>query len=240
MITLYVFGPMLGLPDPSPPCMKAHALLKMAGLEYRVDHSGLRKAPKGKLPYIDDDGAIIPDSTFIRWHLEEKYRIDFDKGLSAAERAQAWAFEKLCEDNLYWAVMSVRWTEEANFTRGPARFFDSAPAPLRPVIAKIVRRSVRKRLHAQGTGRHSQTEIERLATHGIDALAAQLGDKPWLMGPEPCAADASVHATVTGLLCPTFETPLRTATERHANLVAYSKRGMERWFKDMPRVPGGA
>ncbi len=230
MITLYVFGPMLGLPDLSTPCMKTHALLKMAGLEYRVDYGGLRKAPKGKLPYIDDDGAVIPDSTFIRWHLEEKYRIDFDKGLSAAERAQAWAFEKLCEDNLYWAVMSARWIDDANFTRGPAKFFDSAPAPLRPLIAKIVRRSVRKALQAQGAGRHSRAEIERLATRGIDAVATQLGDKPWLMGPEPCAADASVHATVTGLLCPAFETPLRTATERHANLVAYSRRGMERWF----------
>ena len=50
MITLYVFGPMLGLPDPSPMCMKAHALLKMAGHDYVVDTSGFNKAPKGKQP----------------------------------------------------------------------------------------------------------------------------------------------------------------------------------------------
>lgn len=230
MITLHVFGPKLGLPDLSPPCMKAHILLKLAGLDYRVDTKGLRKAPKGKLPYLNDNGTIVADSTFIRWYLEDKYKVDFDKGLSPAEQAQAWAFEKLCEDNLYWAVMSARWIDEANFARGPAKFFDEAPAPIRPLIKTMVRRSVRKSLHLQGTGRHSASEIERIAIRGIDAIAAQLGDKPWLMGPEPCSADASVHATVTGLLCPVFETPMRSATERHANLVAYSKRGMARWF----------
>ncbi|MEQ1613177.1 MAG: glutathione S-transferase family protein [Hyphomicrobiaceae bacterium] len=230
MITLYVFGPMLGLPDPSPMCMKVHALLKIAKLDYRVDTKGFKKAPKGKLPYIDDAGAIVADSTFIRWHVEEKYGIDFDKGLSPAERAQAWAFEKLCEDNLYWANMHDRWLDDANFARGPAKFFDSVPAPLRPLIRAAMLRKVRKNLHAQGTGRHSAAEISRLAIHGIDAIAAQLGDKSWLMGSEPCGADASVHAAITSILCPTFDTPLRTAAEGHANLVAYSKKGLERWF----------
>jgi glutathione S-transferase len=230
MRTLFTFGPKLGLPDMSPYCMKAQILLKMAGLDYRIDTSGLRKAPKGKLPYLDDDGAVIADSTFIRWHLEQKYGVDFDNGLSPAERAQAWAFEKLCEDNLYWAVVRMRWLDDANFARGPAKFFDSAPAPLRPLIGAMIRRSVRKALHAQGMGRYSEAEMERIAIRDIDAIAAQLGDKPWLMGAEPCSADASVHATIAGLLCPVFETPLRTAAEKHANLVAYSKRGMERWF----------
>lgn len=236
MITLYVFGPMLGLPDPSPMCMKAHALLQLAGQPYDVDTKGFGKAPKGKQPYIRDDGEIVADSTFIRWHLEKKYGVDFDRGLTPAERAQAWAFEKLAEDHLYWPNMHSRWMDDANFARGPAHFFDTAPAPLRPLIRTMVRRRVRKALHAQGTGRHSPAEIARLAAAGIDAIAAQLGDKSWLMGSEPCGADASVHACVTSLLCPTFETPLRTATERHPNLVAYSKRGMERWFSGSAEV----
>jgi glutathione S-transferase len=233
MITLHVFGPMIGLPDPSSPCMKAHILLKMAGLDYRADTKGFGKAPKGKQPYIVDDGQVIADSTFIRWHLEEKYKVDFDKGLSLAERGQAWAFEKLCEDNIYFAVGNARWLDDGNFAKGPAHFFDDAPAALRPLIRTMVRRKVRRSLYMQGMGRHATAEINRIAIRGIDAIAAQLGDKPWLMGPEPCSADAIVHATVTGLLCPVFETPLRGATERHANLVAYSRRGMQRWFPEM-------
>ena len=102
MITLYNFGPAFGLPDPSPFVMKTETLLKISGLPYRTDKTGFRKAPKGKLPYINDDGEIVADSTFIRWHLEKKHKIDFDRGLTPEQRAAAWAFEKMAEDNLYW------------------------------------------------------------------------------------------------------------------------------------------
>ena len=95
MITLYTFGPAFGLPDPSPFVTKVEVLLKMANLAYQTDSTGFRRAPKRKLPYIDDDGEQVADSTLIRWHLENKYRIDFDKGLSAEQRAIAWAFEKI-------------------------------------------------------------------------------------------------------------------------------------------------
>jgi glutathione S-transferase len=186
-----------------------------------------KRVVKGQLLYAPVVTVVPGKLVFLSGILA---RVDFDKGLSPAERAQAWAFEKLCEDNLYWAVVRMRWLDDANFARGPAKFFDSAPAPLRPLIGAMIRRSVRKALHAQGMGRYSEVEMERIAIRDIDAIAAQLGDKPWLMGAEPCSADASVHATIAGLLCPVFETPLRTAAEKHANLVAYSKRGMERWF----------
>src|ERR1700686_3763130 len=95
VIPLYNLGPALGLPDPSPFVTKVETLLKMAKLPYRTDGTGFAKAPKGKVPYIDDDGVVVPDSTFIRWHIEKKYRIDFDQGLDAAQKATAWAFEKM-------------------------------------------------------------------------------------------------------------------------------------------------
>ena len=87
MITLYTFGPGFGLPDPSPFVMKAEALLRIAGLPYRVDGKGFSKAPKGKLPYIYiDDGERIADFTVIRWHLEKMHKVDFERGLSEEQR----------------------------------------------------------------------------------------------------------------------------------------------------------
>ncbi len=100
MITLYTFGPAFGLTDPSPFVTKAEVLLKMAGLPYRTDTKGLSKAPKGKLPYIRDGGDIIANSSFIRRHLEKRYTIDFDKGLSQHERGVACAVEK-CARTIY-------------------------------------------------------------------------------------------------------------------------------------------
>src|SRR5215217_7711116 len=134
MITLYTFGPAFDLPDPSPFVTKAEVLLKMAGLSYRIDTGGLSKAPKGKLPYIEDDSVKIADSTFIRWHIEKKYGFDFDRGLSAEQRATAWAYEKMAEDHLYWTLVEARWFDDENFKRGPVKFFERVPAPVRPLI----------------------------------------------------------------------------------------------------------
>src|SRR5258708_22203549 len=182
MITLYSFGPASGLPDPSPFVMKADLLLKMANLPYRAERaSDPRKAPKGKIPYIDDDGEVIADSTFIRWHLEKKYKIDFDLGLTPEQRATAWAFEKMAEDHLYWALLDARWMNDANFLKGPSLFFRGVPAPMRPFIVAMVRRKVRHALHAHGMGRHSEAEIAALAIRSIDAIADFLASKPSFM-----------------------------------------------------------
>lgn len=232
MITLYVAGPNFGLPDPSPFVSKAEVLLKMSGLPYRTEPANFSKAPKHKIPYFEDGGKLFGDSTFLRLHFETAHGIDFDRGLSAAERGAAWAFEKMCEDHLYWALVHARWIDATNFDKGPRVFFNAVPAPMRPFVLAMVKRSVKRHLWGQGFGRHTKAEIEQLAIRDLDAIAAFLGEKPWLMGAEPCGADASVWAMVTGMLCPHFETPVRAAGEKHTNLVAYRDRGLAQWFPE--------
>jgi glutathione S-transferase len=238
MIILYAFGPAFGLPDPSPFVTKAEVLLKMAELSYRTDSTGFRKAPKGKLPYIDDDGQRVADSTFIRWHLENKYRIDFDKGLSAEQRAIAWAFEKMAEDNLYWALVDARWFDEENFAKGPLEFFRKIPAPMRPLITAFVRRQLKRTLHGQGIGRHTRDDIIALGTRSIAAIADFLGSKPFFMGAEPTGVDATMFAFVAGTLCPQFDTPLRTVTESHGNLRRYVGRIAARYYPELNEIAG--
>jgi glutathione S-transferase len=238
MITLYTFGPAFGLPDPSPFVTKAEVLLKMTGLSFRTDAGGFRKAPKGKLPYIEDDGTRIADSTFIRQYLEKKYDIDFDRGLSAEQRAIGWAFEKMAEDHLYWALVDSRWIDDENFARGPAHFFRRLPAPLRPVMIPMIRRKVRNALHAQGMGRHSREEIVRLGMHSIDAIANYLGHKPFFFGAETSGVDATMFAFVAGTLCPRFESPIRDAAERHDNLKRYVGRMAARYYPDAAEIAG--
>src|SRR5262249_55802353 len=238
MITLYTFGPFFGLPDPSPFVTKAETLLKMAQLPYRTDTGGFSKAPKGKLPYIDDGGLVIADSTFIRWHLEKKYGVDFDRGLDDAQKATAWAFEKMIEDNFYWVIVHDRWADNANFRKGPIRFFDRVPAPLRPLIVAMIRRKVRGSLHGHGLGRHSNDEIQALGEKSINAIADFLGDKPFFFGPEPTGADATVFAFVAGALCPHFDSATRTAAEGHANLRRYVGRMTARFYPELQELAG--
>ena len=230
MIKLFTFGPYFGLPDGSPFVTKAMLLLKFAGLDYAEDRNGYGKAPKGKLPYIIDDGVTIADSTFIRRHIEKKYGFDFDAGLDPEQKAVAWAVERMCEDHLYMALLCARWAEKDNFAKGPAHFFDGIPAPIRPIVRSMVRRGVVKGLHWHGLSRHSRAEIADFAARDFTALAVLLGDKSYLMGDQPCGTDATAGAFVMGFLTPVFDTPIRTAAESHANLVAYSNRLVSRYF----------
>lgn len=231
MLKIYGFGPTPGLPDMSPFVVKAMTLLKMAGVDYVVDTTGYRKAPKGKLPYIDDAGVIVADSTFIRFHLQATRNIDFDAGLTPEERMQSWAIEKMCEDHLMWIIARIRITDDANFARGMGAYFDrQLPAPIRGAAKWFIRRMMTKRLWQLGIGRFTDDELSVLGARDVDALATLIGDKPFLMGEKPCAADAAVFAMLALLMDPGTASPTRDAALARPNLVAYRDRIMQRYF----------
>ncbi len=232
MITLYKFGPNFGLPDASVFCVKAEILLKMAGLNYEIDLNGFKNSPKGKLPYINDDGKFVADSTFIRLHIEEKYGFDFDAGLNSRAAGIAWAAEKMCEDHLYWVILNERWNNDENFNRGPRIFFQAAPALIRPFIIRSIRKQVAKGIKSHGLGRHSDAEIHTLAGRAITALADILGDNEYLMGDKICGADATVFAFIDSISCTHFNSPVIAMVEGHKNLAAYCDRLRVKWFSE--------
>jgi len=230
MITLYTFGPAFGLPDPSPFVMKGEMLLKLARLEHRPNTRGFLKAPKGKLPYIDDDGTIVADSTLIRMHLEQKYSIDFDRGLSTRDRGVAWATEKMLEDHVYWVLVYWRWMKDGNFERGPANIFRRVPAIFRPLVKWRVRGKVRRSLHGHGISRHNEEDMTRMSNRAFDALSFLLGDNKYLMGNETCGADATAFAFIAGALAPVFESPAHGKARTLPNLIAYRDRMMAEFY----------
>jgi glutathione S-transferase len=109
--------------------------------------------------------------------------------------------------------------------------------PLRPIVQSLVRRRIKKRLNLQGFGRHTRAERDALAIADIDALATLIGDKAFLLGKKPCGADATVFAFVPGFLTPVFDTPIRTAAERHSNLAAYCDRITRLYFSHSRAEP---
>jgi glutathione S-transferase len=232
LITLYTYGPFFGLPDASPFVMKAEMLLKLSALPYEVNTRGFSKAPKGKLPYIRDGETVIADSTLIRLHLEKKHKFDFDAGLTAHDRGVAWSVEKMLEDHLYWHLVYWRWLVDENWERGPKIFFKRAPAVIRPLVERMVRRNVRTRLHGHGLGRHDDYEKTLLGNRAIEALSQVLGEKSYLMGDKPCGADATAFAFVASALPDIFQSPIQEKLSRTGNLVAYRDRMMREFFPD--------
>jgi glutathione S-transferase len=230
MIKLYAFGPVFGLPDPSPFVLKTHVQLQMSGLDFELASGGPGMAPKGKLPFIDDDGTVVGDSTLIRDHLEAAHGVDFDAGLDGRQKATAWAVEKMLEEHLYWAIVLARWADDVNFAKGPSVFFNAVPEPARDQARAAGRERVLANSQAHGLGRHSPAEIDALSARSLGSLAEILGGGPYLIGDKPCGADATAFAFVAAAATPFFETRVRRQAESHPNLMAYRDRLMGQYF----------
>ena len=227
MITLYGAGEGFGLPEISPYVMKTEVQLKMAGLPYAKALGRREDSPKGQVPFIDSDGARIADSTFIRGYLERTYGLDFDEGLTPEQRATAWAIERMMENHFNWVSAQARWMDPVNFAKGPAHFFDGAPEGVRDAVQGEVQRRIQGAI-----GRHSELEMVALGVRSLAAVAAILGDKPFLFGRRPCGADATVFALLAGVLTPYFDSELKRRTEGFGTLVAYVDRLMAQFYPE--------
>lgn len=232
MITLYGFGAGFGLPEISPFVTKTEVQLKMAGLAYRKERAMPPASPKGQLPFINDDGELVADSTFIRAHIERKYGFDFDDGLDRGERARAWAFERMIEHHLYWALVGARWVDAENFAKGPAHFFDGAPEHAREKLREDAQFRVAENYLLSGLGRHAPDDDVDLAVRSLLALSVQLGEKPYLMGNKPCGTDATAFGALAGIFTPFFSSRLRERAEEFANLITYVDRMMGQYFPE--------
>src|SRR5271169_2661895 len=104
MITLYSYPELFGLADNNPYGLKVFAFLRLSGLPFRHEHIfDASTAPRGQLPYIDDDGEEIGDSATIVAHLVDKHRLTIDAGLTTAQRDLGHLVERLLDD-LYWVM----------------------------------------------------------------------------------------------------------------------------------------
>ena len=231
MITLYQFPPAFGLPNSSPFCMKLELYLRMAGLPYRNRYTlELHRAPKGKLPWIDDDGVAVADSGLIVEYLKRKFGDPLDSELTPRQRAAALAITRLLEEHLYWAVLYDRWIAAPGWEMTRPAFFGTMPWPLRLIVPWIARRGIRAELHGHGMGRHAPQQIHALGIADVDALAALLGDQAYFLGGQATSVDAIAAAFLANLLMVPLETPVKIAAAGHANLVAYCQRMAQRYF----------
>lgn len=224
MTTLYGWGPMFDCPSPSPYVMKADIQLQMLGVDFKRGIADLESVPKQKAPYVDDDGEIIEDSNFIRAHFERKLGKSLLDGLAPRQQALCWALERMAEGHLAGVMAGERWMNDANFRKGPAMFFAGVPAEMRQQVIDETRESIRTTRWASGIGRHSHDEQMQLAAWDLAAIAAQLGDRLFLLGDEPTVADASVSAMLISCATPYFDSPLVGLVHAHTNLAGYIRR----------------
>ncbi|XP_041360881.1 failed axon connections homolog [Gigantopelta aegis] len=178
-------------PSMSPFPLKLETFLRMAKIPYQSVHS-LKMSSKGKTPWIQYNDDDVADSAFCVDYLNDKFGVDLNANLSRQQRAVARAFEKMVEEGtLYWSLALYRWV----YPDDRSLVKKSLGIPF--FVFWMISRAVRKAAWAQGTGRHSVEEVDRIMEADLTAIADFLDDKMFMFGDTPTEVDCCLF----GMFC---------------------------------------
>jgi glutathione S-transferase len=239
-IKLFQFPRMLGIPNVSPFCCKLETWLRIASVPYEVvDTPDPRKAPKGKLPFIEDGGVRIADSSLIVDHLVRTRGVDPDARLDASQRATGLLVQRTLEEHYAFVLAYTHLVRDEGLQHTRARF-DSVPALVRPLVSSLVLSRIKKVLWQQGILRHSHEDIVESALADWRAVRTVMSDRPYFFGDDPTGIDAVVFgALATSLLTP-IESPIRDFLGSQPAFVAYADRMRACFFPELAAAPSRA
>ena len=234
MIKLHQFPPAFGLPNASPFCMKVENYLRLAEIEYEtVPLYNPGKSPKGQAPFIEDGEEKIADSYFILEHLKKKYGDRLNEGLTRSDINKGHQITRVMEDHLYFAMLHIRWLQPENALITREAFFKHMPNVIKIPFFMYLQRNIKRKLHQQGIGRHSQEEIEKLAIDDLLILSEALGSEAYYGGLKPREVDCIAWAFIANIIQPPIKSIVRNAAMDLNNLVAYHSRMKNRMFPEL-------
>ena len=223
IISLYQFAPINGK-NFSPYCLKVEIYLQLANIPYKTIAALPNKAPLKKLPFIQDKGKLIPDSTLIIEYLKKTYNDPLDKELSEQQLAQGHLLSRVCEESLIYVLLYSRWIDEKQWPLLKQMVFSSLPPVIRSLIPALLRKKIRSKLTHQGYIQHSPEQIYAFGASDLKAIAAYLATTSFSVCNTPTSFDATLYAFLSTILDKSFETPLQKALLKHPCLVNYCER----------------
>jgi glutathione S-transferase len=236
-IKLFQFPRMFAIPNLSPFCCKLETWLRMAEIPYEVvDTPDPRKGPKGKLPFIEDAGVRIADTSLIIDHLVRTRGVDPDAGLDASQRAIALLVQRALEEHYAFILAYTHLVRDEGLQKTRARF-DSVPAFVRPLVGGLVRRQIKKILWTQGLLRHAHEDIIESALRDWRAVLTVMSDGPFFFGDEPSGLDAIVFGALAATVLTPIESPIRDFLRSQPACVAYAERMRARFFPELVEAP---
>jgi len=233
LIKLYQPRRAFGLPNPSAFCVKLEAYLRMAGLSYEPVYGEPGDAPKGKVPWIDDDGHILADSNFIIGYLKDTYGDRLDSRLSGKEQALGHAIKRMLEESLYFVSSYSKWVEDEGFATYSAELFAGMPEEQLRYVPEMVRKRAIEKLSVQGIGRHNRDEVYEIGLRDVASFEELLTDANFLFADQPTSFDASAFGVVGNLRDGPFPSPVRDALQKSPKISAYIDRIRNTYFGDI-------
>jgi glutathione S-transferase len=230
-IRVFTFSPDWGLPSAGPFAIKLLAWLELAGIPYeQVIEDNPRKGPKKKNPWIELDGERIGDSEVIIEVLSRRYKVDVDEGLAPEQRAVGHAWRRTFEEHFHQVLEWELFQHPAGQAYMRAAMTSKMPPVVGPVVFSMLKSHFGKQLHARGIARHPPDVIEAKGRADIDALAAFLGDRPFLLGDRPGTADAAVFGQLAPMVSWPMTTPVASYARSVKSIADYCERMREACF----------
>jgi glutathione S-transferase len=232
-IKLFQFPRMFAIPNLSPFCCKLETWLRIAGIPYEViDTSDPRKGPKGKLPFIEDGGVRIADSSLIIEHLMRTRGVDPDAHLDTSQRATSLLVQRTLEEHYAFVAVYTHFIRAEGWRHTRAAF-DAVPALVRPMVERMVRGRTRKVVWTQGIMRHSDQDITEAGVRDWRAVLAVMSDGPFFFGAEPAGLDAIVFGALATTVLTPIESPVREFLRSQPACVAYAERMRAHFFPEL-------
>lgn len=222
-----------GEPSMSPFCMKLECYLRMAEIPFEVKPADLRRAPKGKIPYVDMGGELVGDSQLVIERLIAIHGDRLDHALTKEQRATSRISRRAIEEGSYFVGLFARWGDPAGWEHVRPAFAKILPGPV-ALFLPLIRRRVLGALHGQGTGRHAPEEIYALGIADWTAISDLLGDKPYFFGERPTSIDAVLFAFLTSIAVFPYESAFKRHVVGLTNLTQHRDRVRQRYFDGAP------
>jgi len=232
-IKVFQFPRLFAIPNLSPFCAKLETWLRIAGLAYEVvDTGNPRNAPKGKLPFIEDGGVRIADTSLIIEHLKKTRGTDPDAWLDPGQRATAILVQRTLEEHYAFVLLYTHFIRDQGW-KHTAATFDGVPSLIRPLVGRLVRGQMRKILRYQGLSRHSDQEIIEFALQDWMAILKVMGAGPYFFGARPASVDAIVFATLASTILTPIESPIRDYLKSEPRCVQYVELMRSQFFPEL-------
>jgi glutathione S-transferase len=222
MITLYSYPELFGVADNNGYGLKVFAFMNLAGMQFRHEHIfDASAAPRGQLPYIDDEGEIIGDSETIITHLIAKYKLAIDSSLTAAQRDQNLLITRLLDD-LYWVMSYSRWKDECYF---PA-FRDALQHEHPSLTIEGLRKAQEfnfQRYYYAGIGRYAPEAAYARGLADLGVLARLVQEEGFAHGSRPTSIDAGIYGFIANIYFYDIDTPLKKFVVSHDGLARHCR-----------------
>lgn len=224
LITLYSYPQMFGLPDNNPFGLKVDTFFRLAKINFRQQHIlDPKDAPRGQLPYINDNGLIISDSNMIIQYLSDKYNIDMDNDLTSMQKNISFLITRMLDSHLYWIMSYSRWQDEEYWPFFRAEIMKSSGITSDELLNKAKKYNIEKYKY-QGIGRYNSEAIYQFGLDDLKVINSILGDNKYILGNKVCSLDASCYGYLANIFYFAINTPLKAYIENESSLHSYIDR----------------